>query len=442
MSFITKKHLPRRTFLRGVGVAVGLPWLESMLPAQTLTAKTAPTRFGFIYVPHGAAMHMWTPKAEGPQFEFSPILSPLEPFRKDLLILSGFAHPMANAAAGDAGGDHSRSAAVYLSGARPKKTAGVDVYAGVTVDQIIAQNRGQETPMPSLELSIDDVGYTGTCGFGYTCAYSNTISWATPTKPLPMERKPSVVFERLFGDGSSPTERVARNKENRSILDAIKGDLSRLRGEIGPTDRSRLNDYLDDVREIERRLQLSAKHAATDVKITTSVGVPESYDEHVKLMLDLQALAYKADITRISTFMFARDQSGQAYPESGFNGAFHATSHHGNDPARMEQFAKINRYHAALFAYFMDKLRSTPDGDGSLLDHSVILYGSSMSNGNQHDHTPLPVLLAGGGSGKYKGGRHVRHQEGTTMSNLLLTILDRAGIAMKSFGDSTQLLDI
>jgi hypothetical protein len=428
-----------------MGTAIALPLLDSMVPAQTPLAKTAASpksRFCGIYIPHGAIMKQFTPDKEGSGFDFKPILSPLEPFRDRLLVISGLEAKTAGPALGESGGDHSRSAAAFLSGARAKHTSGVDVYLNTTIDQMIARQIGQDTLLPSIELGIEDVGYTGICGYGYSCAYVNTIAWETPTRPLPMEVYPQVVFERLFGDGSNPAQRVARKKEDQSILDSITHDVARVRKVVGPSDRTRLDDYLEDVREIERRLQVAAKVSEEAPNAEVPVGVPQSFDQHCKLMFDLQAIAYTADITRVSTFMYARDNSNHTYPDSGVNVSFHGASHHGNKPASIETFAKINKYHMQLFAYFLDKLMKTPDGDGSLLDHSTVLLGSSMSNANEHDHGPLPMVIAGGGSGAWKGGRHLKFAENTPNSNLLLTVLDRFGIQKESYGDSTGKLNI
>jgi hypothetical protein len=443
--FIARKHIARRTFLRGMGVSIALPLLESMVPASTALAQTAAsprTRVGFIFLPHGASMPYWTPKKEGAGFEFTPILASLEPFRDRLTIVSGTAHRMADAQFGEKGADHAHPAAVYLSGAHPKRTTGQDVRCGITADQLMAKHIGQDTPLPSLELGIEDVGATGTCGSGYSCVYSNTISWQTPTKPLPMEIRPRVVFERLFGNGGTPEERLARKQKDRSILDSIMHDVTRLKVRIGPSDRTRLDQYLDDIRELERRLQLSEKHTAIELTQTTSaIGVPESFEEHVNLMFDLMTLAFKSEVTRISTLMLGRELSVRPFPESGFNGGWHGTSHHGNNPARMEQWARINAYHMKVFKNLLEKLSATPDGDGNLLDHSMILYGSAMSNGNAHDHAPLPVVLLGGASGRVKGGRHIATRD-APMANLLLTMLDKVGIHLESFGDSTGRIEL
>jgi len=441
MNFITKKHLSRRTFLRGAGVTVALPLLDSMLPAQTPLAKTAATpksRFCGIYVPHGATMDKWSPAQEGAGFEFTESLKPLEKYRNRVNVVTNLAHPLAGGVGSDAGADHARSAAVFLSGAHPEKGA---VHVGVTVDQVLAEHIGQETPLPSIELAIEEVGLN--CGAGYGCAYFNTISWRNPTMPLPMENSPQVVFERLFGDGSNAALRLSRKKEDRSILDSVTEKVSRLQSKLDPSDRTRLTEYLDDIREIERRIQKAEQQSANEGNVPEApVGVPELFEDHLKLMFDLQALAYRADITRIMTLMYARDTSGATYPTSGNRDGFHGASHHSNARAKMDSFALINRYHVQMLAYFIDKLQSTPDGDGNLLDHSVVLYGSSMSNGNQHDHDPLPVVVVGGLSGQLKGGWHIVTPAHTPMSNLLLTLLQKFGVQQKSFGDSTASLDI
>ena len=441
MNFISKKHLSRRTFLRGAGVTVALPLLDAMLPAQTPLVKTAATpksRFCGIYVPHGATMDKWTPAQEGTGFEFSESLKPLEKYRNRINVVTNLAHPLAGGVGSDAGADHARSAAVFLSGAHPEKGS---VHAGVTVDQVLAEHIGQETTLPSIEMAIEEVGLN--CGSGYGCAYFNTISWRNPTMPLPMENSPQVVFERLFGDGSNAALRLSRKKEDRSILDSVTEKASRLQSRLDPSDRTRLTEYLDDIREIERRIQKAERQSANETNVPEApVGTPELFEDHLKLMFDLQALAYRADITRIMTLMYARDTSGATYPNSGNRDGFHGASHHSNARAKMDSFALINRYHVQMLAYFIDKLQSTPDGDGNLLDHSVVLYGSSMSNGNQHDHDPLPVLVVGGASGALKGGRHIVTPAHTPMSNLLLTLLDKFGVQQKSFGDSTAKLEI
>ena len=436
MTFITKRHLPRRTFLRGMGVSLALPLLDSMVPAQTPLGKTAAlpkSRFCGIYVPHGATMDKWTPAQVGSGFELSESLKPLEKLRDRVCVVSNLAHPAAGGVGSDAGADHARSAAVFLSGAHPEKGS---VHAGMTLDQILAEHIGQDTPLPSIELAIEEVGLN--CGSGYGCAYFNTISWRTPTLPLPMENSPQVVFERLFGDGSNSAQRLSRKKQDRSILDSVSDKVARLQGKLDPSDRVRLGEYLDDIREIERRIQRAEAQSAHELNIPEApVGIPEAFEDHIKLMFDLQVLAYRAEITRISTLMYARDTSGATYPNSGVRDGFHGASHHSNARARMDTFALINKYHVQMLAYFLDKLHATPDGDGNLLDHSLILYGSGMSNSNVHNHSPLPVLIAGGAAGRMKGGRHLKYPDDTPMANLLLSILDKAGVTQESVGDST-----
>ncbi|MEP7309051.1 MAG: DUF1552 domain-containing protein [Acidobacteriota bacterium] len=441
MGYISKKHLPRRTFLRGMGVTLALPLLDSMVPAGTALAQTAAvprSRFCGIYVPHGATMDKWTPAAEGSGFELPESLKPLEKVRDRVCVVSNLAHPAAGGVGSDAGADHARSAAVFLSGAHPEKGS---VHAGMTLDQVLADRIGQDTPLPSIELAIEEVGLN--CGSGYGCAYYNTISWRTPTLPLPMENSPQVIFERLFGDGTNSAQRLSRKQQDRSILDSITDKATRLGGTLDPSDRVRLGEYLDDIREIERRIQKAAEQSAKDLNVPEApVGIPEAFEDHIKLIFDLQVLAYRAEITRISTLMYARDTSGATYPASGVRDGFHTASHHSNVRARLDTFARINRYHVQMLAYFLEKLRATPDGDGNLLDHSVVLYGSSMSNGNQHDHDPLPIVVAGGASGQLKGGRHLSFPAHTPMSNLMLALLDKLGVHQDRFGDSTSALEI
>jgi len=419
---------------------LALPLLDAMVPARTLLAQTAAsarTRFTGIFVPHGMAPGYWVPAKEGAGFEFPMILSPLEPFRDRTVVLSGLWSKSAEPPPGVTGADH-WVAAAYLCADKPKKTAGADIFDGTTIDQLIAEKIGQETLLPSIQLGVEDPGANSSnCGEGYSCAYTNSISWSTPTKPLPMEINPQVVFERLFGDGGTAEERAARRQQDRSILDSITKTLARFKVEIGAEDRLRVDEYLDDVREIERRLQIAAK-ASTEVPTTTPYGVPESFDEHIKLQFDLLALAFRADITRVSTLLYARDLTARVYPESGTNISFHGGSHHAEDPKRIAEYAKLNRYHVAMLAYFIDKLRSTPDGDGTLLDHSLILYGSNMGDSNQHLHYDVPHVLIGGASGQLKGGRHLAFPTKTvTTGNLLLSILDMFGVAEERIGDST-----
>jgi hypothetical protein len=443
MSAIFKKHLSRRTFIRGVGVTMSLPFLDAMVPARTALAQTAArpqVRLGLCFIPHGAVMSQWTPATVG-SLELSPILAPLAAHRDKVVVLSNLAHAMAGPQGpGDNGGDHTRCPAVFLNGVHPKRTDGADIQAGVTIDQMAAAKIGQDTLLPSLELAVEDYsGLVGSCDVGFSCTYMNTISWRSATSPLPMEINPRVVFDRMFGDGATAQERLQRIETQRSILDAVSGQVRRLQGGLGANDRNRVAEYLDAVREIERRIQLSERQAVNpslDVPVSPT-GIPDDHEEHTRLMFDLMAIAFQADITRISTFMMAREVSYRTFPKLGISEAFHPASHHQNNPARLETLARINTFHVAQVAHLLDRLKATPDGDGTLLDHSLILYGSAMSNSNVHNHAPLPVLVAGGAAGRMKGGRHLTYPEGTPMSNLLLSILDKAGVPQERVGDST-----
>jgi uncharacterized protein DUF1552 len=439
MEIVFKKHLPRRTFLRGLGVSLALPLLDSMVPALSAQSKTAAKsarRLGFVYVPHGMIMDQFTPAAEGAGFEFTPILRPLEPFRDRVNVVSGLEHRAA-----DYGGVHSLSPPTWLSGVRPAGITG-DIRAGITVDQIAAEKIGQGTPFPSLELATEDhSGLIGACDGGYSCTYINTISWRTPTTPLPMEINPRVVFDRLFGDGGSPQQRAARKQEDRSILDAVALQANRLSAKLPAPDRVTMTDYLDNIREIERRIQLSEKQSSSQVDVPPApVGTPDSFEEHIKLMFDLQVVAFQADLTRVSTFMLARELSQRTYPQVNCNDPHHSVSHHMNDPAKMAALARLQNYHMQMFAYYLDRLRSTPDGDGSLLDHSMILYGSNMSNSNLHNHFPLPVVLVGGAGGQLQGNRHLKYADHTPMTNLLMSMLGKLDIPLEHLGDSTGTL--
>jgi hypothetical protein len=383
-------------------------------------------------------MDKWTPAADGSSFELSEILQPLKPFHDRMNVISDLSHPQAYGG-GSATANHNRSAATFLSGAHAE--AGPQAHLGITMDQVAAQHIGQDTPLPSLELMIEESSVN--CGEGLSCAYRDTISWQGPTSPLPMQNNPQVVFERLFGDGSTDAERRARRQQSVSLLDSVLGEAAVLQRKLPATDRSRVDQYLDDVREVERRIQQAARQASTDLELPdTPAGIPKDVEAHIKLMLDLQVLAWRADITRVTTLLLAKELSNAVYSKSGVRDAFHILSHHSNNRENMDRFAVLNRYHVTLFAYLLDKLRSTPDGDGTLLDHSLVLYGSAMSDGNQHNHGPLPVILAGGASGRLKGGRHIRNPKDTTMSNLLLAMLDKLGIAPEKFGDSTGMLQI
>jgi hypothetical protein len=440
MAFITNKTLHRRTFLRGVGATVALPLLESMLPAVGSVARAAqlsPTRFTGIFVPHGAAPGYWVPSGER-NFELPFIYRPLEKVRNQVVITSGLWATSAENPPGVTGADHFVAAA-YLCGVKPRKTTGADIECGTTLDQVIAQHIGQETLLPSLQLAVEDPGANASnCGEGYSCVYTNSISWATPVRPLPMQVNPQVVFERLFGDGGTAEERTARREQQRSILDSVTGSLKSIESKLGASDRVRIDQYLEDVREIERRLQIATKASTDAPAIAMPYGVPESFDEHIKLQFDLLALAFQGDMTRVSTLLYARDLTGRVYPDSGTDISFHGGSHHAEDPGRVAQYARLNQYHVKTIAYFAEKLRSIPDGDGTLLDHSLILYGSNMGNSNQHLHYDVPNVLIGGASGQLKGNRHLAFPSRTVpTSNLLLSILEMYGVHQDSFGDST-----
>jgi hypothetical protein len=439
MTFITKKHLSRRTLLQGMGAAVALPFLDSMVSAQTPLAKSAakPTlRAGFVYVPHGAILPQWTPVGEGAGFEFSRILKPLEPFRDRLTVVSGCAINAENG--------HAISNSMWLNGIRPAH--GTEIRSGTTVDQLIAAKIGQDTTFPSLELATEDhSAELGSCGGDYACAYMNTISWRNPTTPNPMELNPRVLFERLFGgDGATAGDRLGRLKDNISLLDGITASAKALSSQLDSRDRARLTDYLDNVREIERRISLAEKkNSQSDLTVPgTPAGIPDSYEEHVNLMYDLWALAFQGDITRVGTFMMARELSTRTYPQVGVAEGHHPVSHHQNVAEQIEKHAKINTYHISLFAGFLDRLRKIPDGQGNLLDHSMILYGSGMSNGNVHSHDILPAVIAGGAAGRLEGNRHVKVPLMTPLSNVLVSLLDKAGVPTDHLGDSNGRVNI
>jgi hypothetical protein len=442
--FITKNHLSRRTLLTGTGVALGLPLLDSMFPAATALAQATaapPRRFFAGFVPHGAAPGYWVPEQEGVLPAKLPFIwEPLDAYRNSLTILTGLHATSSEPPPGETGADH-WVAAAFLCADKPKKTAGADVRAGHTIDQIIAEKIGRETLLPSVEMSVEDPGSgSSNCGEGYSCVYTNTISWASPTTPLPMELNPQVVFERMFGSGSSTAERVARRERNQSILDSINDKIASLRREISVPDRSRLDSFTENVREIERRLTIAASATTTAPEdFAVPPGIPQSFDEHIKLMFDLLALAWQADLTRVGTLLFARDLTGRRYPESAApDSGFHGVSHHGEDPALIATLSKINYYHVEMLAHFVDKLAKTEDGDGTLLDHSLLLYGSNMGNPNQHLHYDVPHVLIGGNHGSLKGGRHLAYPTKTVSTgNLLLSLLDQFDINLDSIGDST-----
>jgi hypothetical protein len=446
--FIAKKHIPRRTILRSAGAALALPFLDAMVPAATALAQTAANpkpRFVGLFVPHGMAPGYWVPESEGALPAELPFnWKPLEPFRDHTVILSGLHSRSAEPPPGVTGADH-WVAAAFMCAEKPKKTAGADVRAGTTIDQLIAQKIGADSLMPSMQLAVEDPGANSSnCGEGYSCVYTNTISWASPTAPLPMELNPQVVFERMFGDGTTAEQRAARRRRDQSILDSLRTSLSRLRSDLGPTDRERLDEYAANVREIERRLQIAMQASSVAPEnIEVPVGVPQTFDEHIKLQFDLLALAFAGDITRVGTLLFARDLTGRTYPASEApTSGFHGVSHHGEDPRRIADLSKINQYHVKMVAHLVDKLATTPDGDGTLLDHSLVLYGSNMGNSNQHVHYDVPHVLIGGANGRIKGNRHLAYPtRQVPTGNLLLSVLDKFGIHQDSIGDSTGRLE-
>jgi hypothetical protein len=431
------KAVPRRAVLKGIGVSLGLPFLDAMVPALSAAPK-APRRLGFVYIPNGAVVSKWQPTGEGALNELSPTLAPLEPFKDQVVIPVGLSQKMAEAF-GDGNGDHSRAGSVYLSGVHPKHTEGADVRNGITADQIAARELGRATRLRSLEMAMEQVFLIGNCDNGYSCAYTNSISWRTPTDPNPMETNPRVIFERLFGDGGSASERLAQMREERSILDFVNESIAGLQKKLSGPDRSLVSDYLDSVREIERRIQVAEQqHGQSPLELPERpVGVPEAYEEHAKLMFDLIALAFRADVTRVFTFTLGKEQTNQPYPQIGVNEAHHAISHHQNDPAKLEKGHKINKYHVELLAYFLSRLKAMPEADGNLLDNSLVLHGGGISDADAHSHINLPLVLVGGGGGMLKGGRIVRYPTETPMNNLHLALLDRVDVRIDSFGDAT-----
>ncbi|MGE3277859.1 MAG: DUF1552 domain-containing protein [Vicinamibacterales bacterium] len=455
--FIMKKQLSRRTVLRGMGVTVALPFLEAMLPAGTASAKTVAgkTRFVAIEMVHGSAgstkigieQNMWAPAATGHDFDLAPSsLQPLEPFRDYLTIVSNT--NVRNAEAfelPEIGGDHFRSSAVFLTQMHPRQTQGSDVRAGTSLDQFYAQAYGQDTAIPSMQLCIENVDQAGGCSYGYSCVYTDSISWASPGDPLPMIRDPRVVFDQLFGVGATPAERALRRAEDRSILDWITGAVDRMKQDLGASDRARLTDYLDEVREIERRIQkVEAQNTSGEPRELPEapVGVPDSFEEHVKLMFDLQAIAFASDITRVFAFKLGRDASNRVYPDSGVKTAFHSASHHQDREDRIKQFEKINRYHITMIPYFLEKLKNTPDGDSNLLENSLVLYGSPMGNSNVHNHKRCPLFLAGHAGGALKGNLHIKAADETPMANAMLSVARTLGLEMETFGDATAAMDL
>jgi hypothetical protein len=455
---ITRKHIARRTMLRGMGVTMALPFLEAMVPAGTALAKAAPKRIRFaaIEIVHGAAgstafgakKFMWAPEKVGAGFDLSSSsLAPMEPFRDHLTIVSNTDVRNAEAfTAPEIGGDHFRSSAVFLTQCHPKQTQGSDVFVGTSLDQMYAQKFGQETPIPSMQLCVENVDQAGGCSYGYSCVYTDSISWASATEPLPMIRDPRVVFDTLFGVGATPGERRERRAEDKSILDWLGSAVARLNKDLGAADRARLADYLDDVREIERRIErVEAQNRTGEPRELPGapIGVPDSFEDHVKLMFDLQAIAFASDTTRVFAFKLGRDASNRVYAESGFKGAFHSASHHQDRDDRITDYAKINKYHVSMIPYFLEKLKNTPDGETNLLENTLLLYGSPMGNSNVHNHKRCPLFLAGHAGGALKGGLHVKAADGTPMANALLTVSHALGLdEMKSLGDSSGPMDL
>ncbi|MGH9627833.1 MAG: DUF1552 domain-containing protein [Bryobacteraceae bacterium] len=432
---ITKKALSRRTILRGMGAAVALPLLDAMAPSMTALAATPAKpvrRLGFIYMPMGAHIPQWTPPGEGKLDVLSPSLSSLAPVADQLTVITNLelknAYP----------GTHATSNAAFLSAAKAKWTESTDYHLGTTVDQVAAKHIGHETRLPSLELAMDLLTTVGQCDNGYACVYQNNLSWSSPTTPLPAEAHPRIAFERLFGEGGSAADRLSELRKRSSLLDWVRTDIARLQKKLGPSDRTKVSHYLDSVREVERRIQKAEAETADSrlQDLDRPIGVPAAYADHARLMLDLQVLALQADVTRVITFQLARETSTRTYPEIGVPEPHHPLTHNGGDPEKLAKVAKINTFHVSLFAYFLEKLKSTPDGDGSLLDHSLYLYGSGMGNPDVHDHVNLPILVAGGGAGTLKGGRHIKYAEPTPLANLHLTLLDKVGVHLDSFADS------
>jgi hypothetical protein len=448
MRIITKRKLPRRTFLRGAAAAIGLPLLDAMVPALSQTARP-PRRIGFIYMPNGVAMNFsginhWTPRGTGTGFELSAQLTPLAPYRDRLTVVSGLAHHQADAHDDGANGDHTRATASWLTGVHCKRTEGADVENGVSADQLAAAVLGRDTVLPSLELGIDLNFLSGQCENSYSCVYMNTLAWRSATEPLPTENNPRLVFERLFGAGGTVDQRMALARQNRSILDSIGDDFVRLASTLGPADRRQVDDYLSSLREVERRIQ-AVERVGIDAgvpELKRPRGIPERFDEHVQLMFELQWLAFQADMTRVVTFMLGRELNFRTYPEIGINEGHHGLSHHQDRPDQIEKLARLGAYQSTLFAGFLDKLASTPDGDGTLLDSSLFLYGAALSNPNLHAHYDLPLAVVGGDRRTHGGGRHLVFPPETPMTNLLLSLLDKVGVPAETLGDSTGRLEI
>ena len=439
---VTKKAISRRTILRGVGAAMALPFLDSMVPA--FASPLSPVRrFGVVYVPNGMNMKEWTPDATGKAFELKSVMAPFAPYKDQLVVVTNLdSKPPANV---PGAGGHARASTRFLTDVPPKQSQSAELEAGPSIDQILAKKIGQETQLASLEVSIDGRDFAGSCDFGFSCAYSNSISWLNATTPLPMENDPRVVFERLFGDDGTtdPAIRRARRGEDRSVLDSVTDELGRLKGGLGAADNAKMSQYLEAIRDIERRIDVAQKQNSQEVShVAQPAGVPASFEEHVKLLFDMQVLAYQGDMTRISTFMLGRELSGRSYPEIGVYDAHHPTSHHQYDPVKLERLAKINTLHTKLFAYYLEKLKATPDGDGSLLDHTLLIYGAGMSDSQLHSPIGLPLVLVGGAAGQLKGGRHLKYPTNTPLANLHLSLMDKFGVPIDRLGDSSGRLEI
>lgn len=445
---VTGKSLSRRAVLRGMGLTVSLPFLDAMVPAMAaphLKAAAPPVRMGFVYVPNGIMdlKGEWTPKGEGKDFAFSEISQGLAPHRDHITFLSGLAQ-LNGRPGGDGAGDHARAGATFLTGARPVKTEGLGIRAGVSADQIAARELGKQTQFASLETGIEEASVAGGCDSGYSCAYTNTISWRSPTTPNPVEDNPRRLFERLFGDGEStnPEVRLSKLREQRTILDFVREDLSRLRADLGTNDRLKLDEYAESIRDLERRIERAEAQSDKPLPVVDRPGgAPDGFTEHAKLMIDLQVLAFQADLTRVTTFMMGREGTWRSYPEIGVPDAHHAVTHHSQDPEKISKVIQINKHHVEMFSYMLQRMRSIADGEGTLLDHSMLVYGSSISDGNQHLHHDLPIVLAGGGAGRIKGGRHLQFPRETPMNNLLLSMLSLAGVPTDKLGDSTGRLE-
>jgi hypothetical protein len=442
---VFKKAIPRRTVLRGAGAALALPLLDAMFPAFASARQGAArqaTRLSFFTVPNGIIMDKWTPAVVGKNYPTTPVLEPLAAFKDRMVVLSGLANNEARKLEFEIAGDHPRACSAYLTAAHPKMTSGADIRCGVSVDQVAARELGKSTQLPSLEIGLE-MPMVGACESAYSCVYYNTIVWSSPSTPLPMENRPRAVFERLVGDTTDPAERAARMKENRSILDLVSQDLKRLLRSVGEGDRLKLDQYSDAVRSVERQIAVADERSSAEMPdMEKPIGIPVLFSDYAKLMMDLQVLAFQGDITRVSTFMVGHEMGGRAYPELGFGDPHHSLTHHQGDTTKIEKVLQINVFHATLYRYFLERLRSIPDGDGSLLDHSLLVYGSALSDGNMHLYKDLPVFVMGGGVAGIEGNRHVRSPENTPIANLYLTLLDKLGIHLERFGDSTGRVDL